>query len=117
LSRIQALPSLFLVLLGSMDCLTTVIGTLYFGTLELNPLVSGLVTTNLPAFIIVKLTVTVIAGLTFVLAEKSLMKTPNKNTKSFKITHNSLKLACIGLMFFLVVVVVNNILVIIQVLT
>jgi hypothetical protein len=99
-----------------MDCLTTVIGTLYLGTVELNPLVSGLVSTNLPAFIIIKLTITAVAGLTFILAENTLMKTLDMNTKEFKISYNTLRIAFIGLMVFLVIVVVNNILAIIKML-
>ena len=59
---IKYVSSMFLILLGSMDCLTTVVGTLYFGTLELNPLIAWLVNTNLPAFVAIKLAVTVSAG-------------------------------------------------------
>jgi hypothetical protein len=54
-----------------MDCLTTVIGTLYYGTRELNPILADLVSSNLPAFVFVRLTVTVSVGLIIVLAEKN----------------------------------------------
>ncbi len=108
--------SLVLVLMGSMDCLTTVIGTLYFGTVELNPLIATLVNTNLPAFVVIKLTVTVSVGLIFVLAENTLIKTLNKTTKAFRMTHNILKIVFTGTIFFLVIVVANNIFVIIKIL-
>ena len=81
----QTLPSLFLIFMGSMDCLTTVIGTLYYGTRELNPVLAGLVNSNISAFVVLKLTVTVAVGLIFILAQKTLMKSPDKNSASFKI--------------------------------
>lgn len=112
--EIRYVSSLVLVLMGSMDCLTTVIGTLYFGTAELNPLIASLVDTNLPAFVFIKLTITVSVGLIFVLAENMLMQTLNKRTKSFRITQNVLKIVFIGIIFFLAIVVANNILVIIN---
>jgi len=43
-------PSFMLILMGSIDCLTTVIGVLYFGAAELNPLMTGIVSTNIAAF-------------------------------------------------------------------
>ncbi len=106
--------SLLLILMGSMDCLTTVIGTIYFGTVELNPLIATLISTNLPAFVVVKLTVTIAVSVIFILAENTLIKNLNKTTKSFKITHNILRTAFTGMIFFLAIVVANNILVIIR---
>ena len=100
--------------MGSMDCLTTVVGTLYFGTQEFNPVVAGLISLNLPTFIMVKLMVTVYAGLTFVLAEKALLGNANKNNRSFKFVHNTLRVSYVGVVVFLVVIVVNNIIVIIN---
>ena len=97
--------------MGSIDCLTTVIGTLYFGTIELNPLIVGLVSTNLPAFVIIKLAVTVVVGLIFILAEKTLMKSKDKGSRSFTIAHKILRIAYTGIVLFLVIVVANNILV------
>lgn len=98
-----------MILMGSMDCLTTVIGTLYFGTVELNPLIASLVSNNLPAFVVVKLTVTVTVGLIFVLAEKTLIKTLNRETRSFRVTQNMLRAAFVGIILFLTIVVANNI--------
>ncbi len=97
--------------MGSMDCLTTVIGTLYYGTRELNPVLAGLVSSNLPAFVILKLSVTVAVGLLFIFAQKILMQSPNKNSCSFKIAFQILKIAYFGIIIFLSVVVTNNLLV------
>jgi len=109
----QTFQSLFLFFLGSMDCLTTVIGTLYFGTVELNPLIPGLVNTNLAAF--VKLTVTFSVGLIFIFAEKTLSKSANKDSRSFKIAHKLLRIAYFGIVLFLAIVVANNILVLFKI--
>jgi len=109
--RIKAYSSLLLVLMGSMDCLTTVIGMLYFGAVELNPFIAGIVSTNLPAFVILKLTTTIFVCLLFVQTEKILMKTSNKTTKAFNYTHKLLKLTYMGIIAFLVIVVANNLMV------
>jgi len=111
LESTQALPSVFLIFLGSMDCLTTVIGTLYYGTRELNPVLAGLVSSNLPAFVFVKLAVTVSVGLIFILAQKTLMKASNKCSLSFRIALQTLKIAYLSIILFLSIVVANNLLV------
>jgi hypothetical protein len=56
---------MLMALIGSMNCLTTLVGIFFFGARELNPLVAGLVSSSLPVFVAVKLAVAV-----FVLAEK-----------------------------------------------
>jgi hypothetical protein len=108
---IKYLAGLLLVFMGSMDCLTTVVGTLYFGTRELNPLIAGLLPNNVPIFILIKLAVTVSVAATFVLVEKTLLKTPNYADKSFRVAYNTLRVACVGITVFLVIVVLNNVLV------
>lgn len=111
---VKTMPSLFLVLLGSLDCLTTVIGTIYFGTRELNPLIAGLVNTNFPGFVIVKLTVTIVFALVFIFAQKTLMQTKEKDNKYFKIAFKIVKYAYFGIAMFLAVIVINNILILAQ---
>ena len=109
--KVRAFPTLTLALLGSMDCLTTVLGILYFGAVECNPLIAGVVSTNIGAFIMLKLTTTVFVCLIFVQAEKILMKTQNKQSKAFTRTRKLLKLSYVGVIVFLVVVVANNLIV------
>jgi hypothetical protein len=106
--KIRAYPTLLLALMGSMDCFTTVIGIIYFGAVELNPLIAGVVCTNIPAFVVLKLTTTVFVCLIFVQTEKILMKTQNKTSKAFSWTSKLLKVAYAGIIVFLVLVVVNN---------
>jgi hypothetical protein len=106
--RIGVFPSALLVFMGSIDCLTTVVGVLYFRAVELNPIIAGIVNTSLPAFVILKLATTVLVGLIFVQTEKILMKTSNKTTKAFNFTKKLLKCTYVGIIIFLAIVVANN---------
>jgi hypothetical protein len=105
----KSTSTFLLVLMGSMDCITTLIGIMYFGAVECNPLLIGLVSTNLPAFTVVKLTTTVFVVLIFRQAEKILMQTKDHNSRAFTGTHKLLKVAYVGAIVFLAIVVANNI--------
>ncbi len=111
---LRYLPCLVMVFMGFMDCATTVIGTAYYGTQELNPLIAELVHTNLLAFVVVKSAVTVSVGVLFVLAERTLIRSATPDDRSFRLAHNILRAAYVGIILFLTVVVVNNLLVILQ---
>ena len=106
--------SLLLIFMGSMDCLTTVVGTLFFGTVEMNPLIVGLVNTNIALFVVVKLAVTLFVGMIFVLAQRTLLQSENKRCRSFRVANNILRGAFVGITVFLVLVVVNNVWVILK---
>jgi hypothetical protein len=101
------LPSVLLILMGSIDCATTVIGTLYFGATELNPVLAGVVS-NIPLFMLLKLTATFCIAGTYLLGHKILHSTQDKTTKSFKIGNTAMNLVYAGLIAFLALVVVNN---------
>jgi membrane protein DedA with SNARE-associated domain len=106
--KMRSYPTYLLVLMGSLDCLTTAVGIIYFGAVELNPFIAGMVNTNLPAFVALKLTTTVFVCLIFVQAEKILMQTQNMNDKAFTWTQKLLKAAYVGIILFMMVVVANN---------
>jgi hypothetical protein len=106
--HVRSYPTLLLVLMGSIDCITTIIGTLYFGAVELNPFMAGVVTSNIAAFVVLKLTTTLMICLIFFQAEKILMKTHDKSSKAFSRTQKILRVAYAGVIVFLVVVVANN---------
>lgn len=106
--------SILLVLIGTLDCLTTVVGVSYFGAVELNPFISGVVKTSLPTFVILKLATTILVCVIFLQTEKILMKTSNKTTKSFNFTQKLLKLSHVGIIIFLSIVVTNNFIVLSQ---
>jgi hypothetical protein len=72
--------------------------------------------TSIPAFVIIKLTVTVCVGLIFVLVDITILESADKDYKSFKTANKILKIAYIGIILFLVIVVANNIFVLIKVL-
>jgi len=101
--------------MGSLDCLTTVIGTVYFGTIELNPIISSLVYSNIPAFIAIKLAVTFSVAFVFVRADKALLKLSNIKQVSVDIAQKMLRAAYTIIIIFLLIVVINNFLVLIQV--
>jgi len=106
--RSDVFPSFILILMGSIDCLTTIIGVLYFGAAELNPLMSGIVHTNILAFLTLKISATFLIGFTYILAKRTLNKTLNKESKSYKYSNRLMKVAYTCLMIFLFIVIVNN---------
>ena len=110
--KTQAFPSFLLIVMGSIDCLTTVIGVLYFGAAELNPFLAGIVSTNIQAFIAIKVAATIFIRLTYIQANKTL-KTMNRNSKTFLYSHKLVKIAYAGMILFLITVVTNNLLILI----
>lgn len=114
MSYTRYIASFMLILMGSMDCLTTVIGALYFGAQEMNPIVAGLLEANVPAFVLVKLGITFAVGIIFIWAERTLTQTGVIHDKSFKVAYTTLKVASIGIVVFLMVVVGNNVVVLLR---
>ncbi len=104
-------PSFFIILLGSIDALTTVIGVLYSGAVELNPFLTGIVSMNIGAFLAIKISATFLIGITYILAKKTLNKTMDKSTKTFKCSTWLMKVAYAGLTLFLVATVINNLII------
>lgn len=101
------LPSIILVFMGTIDCITTVVGILYYGAVEVNPIMATVVG-NVPLFMVIKLVATMgIAG-TYLLANKILNSIPDKTTKSFHYCKVFMKTAYAGLVVFLLAVVINN---------
>ena len=111
MSKAQVIPSILLIIMGTIDCITTVIGILYHGATELNPLMADIVSSNIGAFLIIKLAAVMIAASSFVLANKTLRNTQNECTKAFVYSSKLIKIASVGLLVFLAIVVTNNLLV------
>ncbi len=106
--RSEVLPTAFLILLGAIDCATTVFGVLYRGAVELNPFMTGIVSSNILAFMVLKLFATFLIGFTYLFANRVLNKTENKETKTFRYSKSIMRFAYMGLAVFFVSVVVNN---------
>jgi uncharacterized membrane protein len=104
----EVFPSFVLILMGSIDCLTTVIGVVYFGASELNPFMTGIVSTSIVAFLVLKISATFLIGFTYILAKRALNQTPNKESKYFKYSNRLMNGVYASLMVFLIVVVINN---------
>jgi predicted secreted protein len=98
--------------MGSMDWLTTIIGIVYFGAVEGNPFLAEITRTSLPAFTAIKLSTTIIVGLLFYKAEKTLLRTQDKNSRSFRCTRIMLRGTYIAATVFLLIAVLNNLIVV-----
>ena len=107
----QMIPSFLIILMGALDCITTVIGVVYSGAKELNPFMAGIVDSNIGDFLVVKISATIIIAACYVVANRSLMLSPNKTTKSFKYSNKLLKIGYIGIIGFLCITVANNLIV------
>jgi len=112
--RIRAVPSLSLILMGSMDWLTTIIGIMYFGAVESNPFLADMTQASLPVFTVIKLSTTVMVGLLFYKAEKTLLGTPDKSTRSFKYARMVLRVAYVVATVILLFAVLNNLIVVVN---
>ena len=109
--KLQMIPSFLLVTMGLLDCLTTVIGVSFSGASELNPIMAGIINTNIGAFLAVKISATMIIALTFVLAIKILMQSPTQTSKIFKLSSALLKAGYGCIIAFFSLVVINNLVV------
>jgi hypothetical protein len=106
--KAELFPSLLLIMLGSIDAVTTVVGVMYFGATELNPLMTGIVHTNMIAFLVLKVSATFLIGFTYILAKRTLDKSINKENRAFRYSNRLMKIAYGGLMVFLLITVINN---------
>ena len=106
--------SSFLILMGSLDWLTTIVGIIFFGAVEGNPFLTGLASTNLPAFTAIKLSTTIIIAFLFHKADKMLLKTQDKNTRSFRYARLMLRGAYLMATALLLVAVLNNLLIVVK---
>ena len=100
--------------MGSMDWLTTIVGIVYFGAVEYNPFFADITRTNLAAFTAIKLAATIFVGLVFYLADKTLLRTQDKNSRSFlfaRVTLRSAYMVATGLLLF---AVLNNLIVVVR---
>jgi hypothetical protein len=59
-----------LILMGSLDWVTTVTGVLCCGAVEMNVLFAGLTTTNILLYSVIKLTIVVLTGFLFYKADR-----------------------------------------------
>jgi hypothetical protein len=94
-----------LILIGTIDWLTTTIGVVFFGATETNPLLAGLTQSNMLIFSAVKLSAVILAGLVFYKAET---KTKISNQVS-PFAKNLLNSGYVISLFTLTALVANNI--------
>jgi hypothetical protein len=99
-----------IILIGTLDLLTTIVGIVFFGATENNPLLANFTQTNMLLFSALKLTAVTITGLLFYKAETK-TKLSNEISPSLKKLVNSGYIICL---FALSAVVLNNFSVIAQ---
>lgn len=109
--RTGRLPNILLLLMGTIDCITTVIGVMHFGAVEYNPFLSTIISSNISAFVALKLSATVLVYLLFGQVNKILSRTHDRTSKTYTATKKLLKIALIGVLAFLIVVVSNNLII------
>jgi len=112
--RKEVIPSLLIILMGSIDCVTTVIGVFYSGDRELNPLMASIVSTGMGTFLVVKIGATIFIALTYIFARQVLMRMPDKDGRAFRYSFKFLTFAYAGLLCYLFLAVANNLLVLIR---
>lgn len=112
--RGKRVPCLSLILMGSMDWLTTIVGIAYFGAVESNPFLAEITRTSLPAFTAIKLFTTVIIGLLFYNAEKMLLRVEDRSSRAFQFTRVILRGAYLTATLLLLSAVVNNLIVVVS---
>lgn len=105
------IPSLLIILLGTIDCVTTVIGIMYSGAKELNPFMAGIVNSNMGTFLVIKTAGTLFIALTYVLARHLLLQMPDKSGKTFSYSFKFIRFAYAGVIAFLFIVVANNLII------
>jgi uncharacterized membrane protein len=109
--KTEVITSLLLILMGTIDCITTVVGVMFSGASELNPFMAGIVSTSIGAFLAFKIAATVLMAFTYLYANKILTKSQNKTSKSFKLSYKLLKLGYAAIITFLSIVVINNLII------
>jgi hypothetical protein len=98
--------------MGFLDWLTTVLGVLYFGAMEINPLFAGIIDSNILIFSGIKLAATVLIGFLFYKGY-TIEKTPGINSHLGTLFLSSGYFASL---MALTVVVANNIIAVVRVL-
>ena len=98
--------------MGFLDWLTTVLGVLYFGAVEINPLFAGIINSNIVVYSGIKLSTAVLIGFLFYKGYTT-EKTPRSNSHLGKLFLSSGYFASL---MALTVVVANNIIAVVRVL-
>lgn len=100
----------FLVLLGLLDCFTTVFGKFFLGINEANPIMSALLSLGIPVFIIFKLIAIAFIYISLVYVKKKIEKN-QKRTNGARFTSLLWEIALFSLIVSTLVTVINNVVV------
>ncbi len=101
-----------MLITGTIDWLTTIIGIFFFGAIESNPFMAGFASKSLATFTLVKLSITLAVAYLFHKADKTLLAEMDKGSRSFKFSRIALKAAYIISTALLVAAVLNNVVIV-----
>ncbi|MGD0645455.1 MAG: DUF5658 family protein [Candidatus Bathyarchaeia archaeon] len=107
----EVLFCMTLILVGTVDWLTTIVGMVFFGATETNPLFAGLTRSNMLIFSIVKLLAVMLAGLVFYIAETKTKISDQVSPFAKKLLNSGYVIS----IFTLTAVVANNITAIVKI--
>jgi hypothetical protein len=93
-----------IILIGTIDWATTIVGVMFFGATETNPLLSNLTKTNMVIFSAIKLSAITLTGLAFYKAEAKTKITSQISPFAKKFLHSGYAIS----LFALTIVVLNN---------
>jgi hypothetical protein len=93
-----------IILIGTLDWLTTILGVMFFGATETNPLLASLTQTNMLIFSAVKLLAITLTGLAFYKAEIKVKITSQISPFAKTFLHSGYAISLLTL----TVVVLNN---------
>jgi len=93
-----------IILIGTLDWLTTLVGIVFFGATETNPLIANLTQSNMLLFSVVKLSAITLTGLIFYRAETQAKLT----SKISPFAKKFLNAGYVTSLLILSVVVLNN---------
>jgi hypothetical protein len=102
--------SRLLLLMETIDCITTVIGIMYFDAIECNVPMASIISANTQALVVIKLTTTVFAHLIFYTGKQYPQRKTQQNQHTFTAIQELLKMALTNGIASLFIVVPNNLL-------
>jgi len=112
MAKVSPYPSLALFFMGYADWLITIVGVVYLGAVETNPLFAEMTRTNLAGFTAIKLNATVFMGVLCYLGDRMLLGLKDENGRSFRVSRIILRTGYLITFGFLLATVLNNLIVV-----
>lgn len=112
MAKISPYPSLALFFMGYADWLITIVGVVYLGAVETNPLFAEMTKANLAGFTAIKLNATIFMGVLCYLGDRMLLRLKDENSKSYRVSRIILRTGYLITVGFLLATILNNLIVV-----